>query len=194
MKVLIIDNYDSFVYNLAQYVGALGADPVVRRNDEVTVEDVLGLSPDRIIISPGPGSPDSRRYFGVCEEVLKRVSTETPTLGVCLGNQGIGHAFGAKVVRADRVMHGRTSRIVHDGAGIYRGVRNPVVGARYHSLVIDRGTLPDCLKVTAISLDDAQVMGVRHRKYPIEGIQFHPESVMTEEGMKIVENFLSGRV
>jgi anthranilate synthase component 2 len=192
VRVLIIDNYDSFVYNLAQYVGALGATPVVKRNDEVTVEEVFSLSPDRIVISPGPGSPDSRRYFGVCEDVLKSVSREVPTLGVCLGNQGIGHAFGASVVRAERVMHGRTSRIVHDGSGIYRGVRNPVVGARYHSLVIDRKTVPDCLKVTAISLDDAQVMGVRHRKYPIEGIQFHPESVMTEDGMKMVENFLKG--
>ncbi len=194
MKVLIIDNYDSFVYNLAQYVGALGADPVVKRNDEITVEDALNLSPERIIISPGPGSPNSRRYFGVCEDVLKSMSKEIPTLGVCLGNQGIAYVFGARVVRAEKVMHGKTSKIVHDGAGIYRGVKNPVVGARYHSLVIDKRTIPDCLKVTAISLDDGQVMGVRHRKYPIEGIQFHPESVITEEGMKIVKNFLSGCV
>ncbi|MDG6898187.1 MAG: aminodeoxychorismate/anthranilate synthase component II [Nitrososphaerota archaeon] len=190
MKVLIIDNYDSFVYNLAQYVGSCHAEPVVLRNDKATPEKVSQLSPDRIIISPGPGTPSDRRYFGRCEDVLKDVSTSVPTLGVCLGNQGIGHAFGAKIVRAAHLMHGKTSRIVHDGKGVLTGVENPLSATRYHSLVIDKTCVPEELKVTALSLDDGEIMGVRHNKFPIEGVQFHPESILTPEGMKIIGTFL----
>jgi anthranilate synthase component II len=190
LKVLIIDNYDSFVYNLAQYVGSLGSEPIVRRNDSLSVADVKGLSPDRIIISPGPGNPEDEHYFGVCEGVLNEVSPGVPTLGVCLGNQGIAHAFGGRIVRASKVVHGKTSRIVHDGMGVLQDIGSPLQGTRYHSLVVDKKSLPSSLKVTALSLDDAEVMGLRHRKYPIEGVQFHPESIMTPEGIGIVRNFL----
>ena len=190
MKVLILDNYDSFVYNLAQYVGALGAEPVVVRNDEVSVEQVEKMRPDRIVISPGPGDPSDSRDFGVCGEVLRGISREVPTLGVCLGNQGIGHVFGGKICRAGRVVHGKTSRIVHDGMGVLEGVSSPLQGTRYHSLVVQKEGLPRELKVTALALDDAEIMGLRHREYPIEGVQFHPESIMTPEGMKIVRNFV----
>lgn len=194
MRVLIIDNYDSFVYNLAQYVGSLGAEPLVHRNDMVSLAAVRELAPDRIIISPGPGNPEDARFFGVCSEVLREVSPEVPTLGVCLGNQGIASTFGAKISRASRVVHGKTSRIVHDGKGVLRGIGNPLQATRYHSLVVDRASLPDCLKVTALALDDAEVMGVRHSEYPIEGVQFHPESIMTPEGIGIVRNFLKDGV
>jgi anthranilate synthase component 2 len=194
MRVLILDNYDSFVYNLAQYVGALGAEPVVLRNDQVTVEGVEKLSPERIIISPGPGNPSDEKYFGVCSRVLRGISREVPTLGVCLGHQGIGHAFGAKIVRAQKVMHGKTSRIVHDGKGVLQGVASPLQATRYHSLVVQKDGLPAELKVTALALDDAEIMGLRHAEYPIEGVQFHPESIMTPEGMKIVRNFVENVV
>ena len=191
MKVLIVDNYDSFVYNLAQYVGELGADPMVYRNDRINLRGVKALSPDRVILSPGPGHPEDGRSFGVCGPILRDVSRRVPTLGVCLGHQGIGSVFGGKVVPASRLMHGKTSKIVHDGKGVLRGVENPFTATRYHSLAIDKVELPDCLKVTALSMDDAEIMGVRHVKYPIEGVQFHPESIMTPEGMKIVRNFLA---
>ncbi len=194
MKVLIIDNYDSFVYNLAQYVGALGATPIVRRNDAVSLDQLEALSPDKIVISPGPGNPANGKYFGVCSEMLRKVSPEVPTLGVCLGHQGIGSTFGAKIVKASKVMHGKTSRIVHDGKGVLKGVENPLEATRYHSLVIDRDSMPTCLKITAVSLDDAEVMGVRHREYPIEGVQFHPESILTQQGMKIIANFVRNGV
>ena len=190
MKVLILDNYDSFVYNLAQYVGALGGEPLVLRNDRVAVDEVEKLSPERIIISPGPGSPSDERSFGVCASVLRGISRDVPTLGVCLGHQGIGHAFGAKIGRASRVMHGKTSRIVHDGKGVLQGVASPLQASRYHSLVVQKEGLPAELRVTALALDDAEIMGLRHSRYPIEGVQFHPESIMTPEGMKIVRNFL----
>ncbi len=190
MKVLILDNYDSFVYNLAQYVGALGSEPVVVRNDQVSASQVGDLKPDRIIISPGPGDPSNSRDFGICAAVLTGISRKVPTLGVCLGNQGIGCAFGGRVVRANRVMHGKTSRIVHDGKGVLEGVGSPLQATRYHSLVVEKESLPAELKVTALSLDDAEIMGLRHAEYPIEGVQFHPESITTPEGMKIVRNFL----
>jgi anthranilate synthase component II len=190
LKVLILDNYDSFVYNLAQAVGSLGADPVVVRNDKITLEEVEALSPGRIIISPGPGHPADQRSLGVCESVLRETSREVPTLGVCLGHQGIGHAFGAKVSRASKVTHGKTSRIVHDGQGVLAGVGNPVQATRYHSLVVSREGLPAELKITALSLEDAEIMGLRHTKYPIEGVQFHPESIMTPEGMKMMRTFV----
>lgn len=192
LKVLVVDNYDSFVYNLAQYIGELGAEPRVFRNDEITLHEVREMAPDRIVLSPGPGHPANRHSFGVCEKILREVSPEIPTLGVCLGHQGIGYVFGAKVGAASRLMHGKTSRILHDGQGIFRGLKNPFEATRYHSLSIQKDYIPECLKVTALSLDDAEIMGVRHREYPIEGVQFHPESIMTSEGKKIIKNFLKG--
>ncbi|MCX8171124.1 MAG: aminodeoxychorismate/anthranilate synthase component II [Candidatus Bathyarchaeota archaeon] len=190
MKVLIIDNYDSFVYNLVQYVGELGGEPIVYRNDEITLGRAAEINPERIIISPGPGNPADRKYFGVCSEILLTLSVRVPTLGVCLGHQGIIHVFSGRIIRAKRIMHGKTSLILHDGEGIFRGVKNPFRATRYHSLVGDRHSLPSCLKVTAKSLDDGEIMGVRHRFYPIEGVQFHPESILTYEGKKIIKNFL----
>jgi anthranilate synthase component II len=190
LKVLILDNYDSFVYNLAQYVGEIADGVVVKRNDEIDVKQVKELSPDRIIISPGPGTPSDPRYFGICTSVLQDVSRETPTLGVCLGHQGIVHAFGGTIVRARRLRHGKTSPIRHDGRGVLRGVKNPFEATRYHSLVAERRSLPKTLEVTAQSLDDNEIMGVRHREYPIEGLQFHPESILTAPGHRIIENFL----
>jgi anthranilate synthase component II len=190
MKVLIIDNYDSFVYNLAQYVGELGATPAVFRNDAITLGEVEAMCPDRVIISPGPGNPEDGRSLGICGDVLRTVSTTVPTLGVCLGHQGIGAVFGATITRASRLKHGKTSMILHDGRGVLKDVGNPFEATRYHSLVIDRHHLPDCLKVTAVSQDDVEIMGVRHTEYPIEGVQYHPESIMTREGRKIVKNFL----
>jgi len=190
MKVLIIDNYDSFVYNIAQYVGELGAKPIVYRNDQITVRRAVRLKPDRIIISPGPGTPEEPKCFGVCLQITKSISQKIPTLGVCLGHQGIVWAFGGRIVRAKRVMHGKTSIIKHDGEGVFRGIKNPFQATRYHSLVVDGSTLPECFKITAISLDDGEIMGVRHKLYPIEGVQFHPESILTEQGKDVLKNFL----
>jgi len=190
VKVLILDNYDSFVYNLAQYVGEIADEVVVKRNDEVNIPAVRKLSPDKIIISPGPGTPADPRYFGICTEILRKVSSETPTLGVCLGHQGIVHSFGGRIVKAKRLRHGKTSPIKHDGKGIFRGLRNPFEATRYHSLVADRRTFPDSLEVSAQSEDDREIMGVRHQVFPIEGVQFHPESILTVHGHRIIENFL----
>ncbi|MCW4026920.1 MAG: aminodeoxychorismate/anthranilate synthase component II [Candidatus Bathyarchaeota archaeon] len=192
MKVLVIDNYDSFVYNLVQYVGELGAKPIVYRNDQITLEKAIDLHPDRIVISPGPGTPEDIRYFGVCSEILRKMSSQIPTLGVCLGHQGVIFTFGGKITRGRRLMHGKTSVIRHDCKGIFKGVENPLEATRYHSLVGDRESIPSCLEVTAESLDDLEVMGVRHVKYPIEGIQFHPESILTCSGKRIMNNFLEG--
>ena len=192
MRVLVIDNYDSFVYNLVQYVGELGAQPIVYRNDQITLEKAIGLHPDRIVISPGPGTPEDVRYFGVCSEILRKMSSQIPTLGVCLGHQGVIFTFGGKITRGRRLMHGKTSVIRHDCKGIFKGVENPLEATRYHSLVGDRESIPSCLDVTAESLDDLEVMGVRHVKYPIEGIQFHPESILTGSGKRIMNNFLEG--
>jgi len=190
MRVLILDNYDSFVYNLAQSVGILTQDVTVRRSDKISVEDVRSLAPERIIISPGPGSPANPRYFGSCLEIIRQVSNTTPTLGVCLGHQGIVHAFGGKILHAKQLRHGKTSRIRHDGKGVFRRIKNPFSATRYHSLVADERSLPNDLEVTARSLDDHEIMGVRHRKFPIEGVQFHPESILTIDGQRIVSNFL----
>ena len=190
MKVLILDNYDSFVYNLAQYAGEIADEVVVKRNDEVNIPAVRRFSPGKIIISPGPGTPADPRYFGICTEVLRKVSIETPTLGVCLGHQGIVHSFGGKIVRAKRLRHGKTSSIRHDGKGIFCGLENPFEATRYHSLVADPRTLPDSLEVSARSEDDQEVMAVRHREFPIEGVQFHPESILTVHGHRMIANFL----
>jgi anthranilate synthase component 2 len=192
MSILVVDNYDSFVYILVQYVGELGANPVVYRNDEISLNRAMKLNPEKIIISPGPGTPEDVRYFGVCSDIIKQMSCKIPTLGVCLGHQGIISTFGGKVVRAKRLMHGKTSIIRHDGEAIYKGVKNPFEATRYHSLVGQKETIPACLKITAESLDDGEIMGVRHNEYPIEGIQFHPESILTKMGKLIMKNFLDG--
>jgi len=192
LKVLVVDNYDSFVYNLAQYVGELGGKPFVFRNDQLTLRRVLKLRPDRVILSPGPGTPEDSRYFGICSEIIRRLGASVPILGVCLGHQGIIHVFGGRIVRAKRLMHGKTSMIRHDGRGVFRGAENPFEATRYHSLAGDRSSIPGCLRVTAESLDDGEVMGVRHTDYPIEGVQFHPESILTSCGKLIIKNFLEG--
>jgi len=192
MKVLIIDNYDSFVYNLVQYVGELGGSPIVYRNDQITLGEAERINPRRIIISPGPGTPTDERYFGVCSEILRNLSCKIPTLGVCLGHQGIISTYQGIIVRAKRLMHGKTSLIGHDGLGIFKDVENPFEATRYHSLVGDIGSIPACLKVTAKALDDGEIMGVRHVSYPIEGVQFHPESIMTSPGKRLIKNFLDG--
>ena len=190
MKVLVIDNYDSFVYNLVQYIGELGGDPTVYRNDKLTLKQAMKLDPKRIVISPGPGTPENPHYFGVCAAVLREMSPKIPTLGVCLGNQGIISVFGGKVVRARRLMHGKTSIIEHDGKGVFEGVKNPFTATRYHSLVGDRNSIPSSIEETAKSTDDGEIMGIRHKEYPITGLQFHPESILCEDGKKIIKNFL----
>ncbi|MDD1684382.1 MAG: aminodeoxychorismate/anthranilate synthase component II [Methanoregula sp.] len=188
MKVLIVDCYDSFTFNLYQQVGKSGSEPVVFPCD--TALDVLQKTGcDRIILSPGPGTPDDA---GVCRDVLETMSRTIPTLGVCLGHQAICSAFGGEVVRASHLMHGKTSPISHEGTGIFAGVPKPFTATRYHSLVADRKSLPNDLTVTASSMDDGYVMGVRHTRYPIAGVQFHPESILTQEGDRILRNFLSG--
>ncbi|MDI9643795.1 MAG: aminodeoxychorismate/anthranilate synthase component II [Candidatus Verstraetearchaeota archaeon] len=192
MKVLVIDNYDSFVYNLVQCLGALGATPIVYRNDQLTLNEALEIDPERVVISPGPGTPEESRYFGICGEVLRVLGPRIPTLGVCLGHQGIASVFGGKIVQARRLMHGKTSYVMHDGEGLFRGLKNPIKAMRYHSLVAEKGSLPKCLEITAMALDDGEIMGIRHSRYPIEGVQFHPESVLTDCGKKIFENFLKG--
>jgi anthranilate synthase component II len=192
VKVLVIDNYDSFVYNLVQYIGELGTEVVVYRNDQITLEQVQALKPDRIVISPGPGNPQDKKYFGVCKSILEKLSPHIPTLGVCLGHQGIISTFGGKVVSAKRLMHGKTSTIRHDGKGIFKNVQSPFTATRYHSLVGEHETIPDCLEITARSIEDGEVMGVRHKEYPIVGVQFHPESILCEDGKLIIKNFLQG--
>ncbi len=190
MKVLIVDNYDSFVYNLAQYVGERADQVVVKRNDEISVDGAQRLKPDKIILSPGPGTPCNSRYFGSCTSIIRTLGRETPTLGVCLGHQGIVHAFGGRIVRARSLRHGKTSPIKHDGKGVYQGIQSPFEATRYHSLVAERRSLPNVLTVTAESLDDHEIMGVRHRELPIEGVQFHPESILTTPGHQLIANFL----
>ena len=170
----------------------MGAEPVVRRNDAITVNEISKMNPDRIIISPGPGRPDERRYFGVCLNTLRTISRHTPTLGVCLGHQGIAYAFGGSIAPAKQLMHGKTSSIKHAGNGLFRDVQNPLRATRYHSLICEREGFPSCLEETATSIDDEEIMGLRHRRYPIYGVQFHPESILTSEGIKILRNFLEG--
>lgn len=192
MKVLIIDNYDSFVYNLAQYIGELSAEPVVFRNDAITLNEAKKLSPDRIIISPGPGRPEDPRFLSLCKEVIRNLGARIPTLGVCLGHQGIIYVFGGEIRRASSLKHGKTSLVIHNEKGIFKGVKNPFQAMRYHSLVGNEDYLPPSIEVTARALDDGEIMGIRHRTMPIVGVQFHPESILTEDGMKIMKNFLEG--
>lgn len=183
---LVIDNYDSFTYNLVQYLGELGANPLVFRNDQITIAQMEALSPERLVISPGPCTP---REAGISVEAIRHFAGKIPILGVCLGHQSIGTAFGGRIVRAKRLMHGKTSVIQHDGQTIFAGIPNPFEAVRYHSLVIDPENVPECLVVTARS-EDGEIMGVRHKQYPIEGVQFHPESVATAYGKRLLENFL----
>ena len=190
MKFLIIDNYDSFVYNLAQRLGELGVTSDVIRNDQVTIDEIKNNNYDAIIISPGPGTPDDKRYFGVCKEVITELGSTTPILGVCLGHQGIISCFGGKVVNAGNVRHGKTSQVKHYNDSMFNGIKNPFRATRYHSLVGDKTIIPNSLKVTAIAEDDGEVMGVSHKEYLIEGVQFHPESILTDEGTKILGNFI----
>ena len=190
MKFLIIDNYDSFVYNIAQYLGELGVDCDVVRNDKITISEIKQKNYDGIIISPGPGTPDEKKYFGVCMDVIKDMGSSIPILGVCLGHQGIISSFGGKVTNAGCVRHGKTSPVKHNDSKLFQGVKNPFRATRYHSLVGDKTVIPEILEVTATAEDDGEVMAIRHRKYLIEGVQFHPESIMTEDGKKILSNFI----
>ena len=185
--ILMIDNYDSFTYNLVQYLGVLGYEVEVRRNDKITLDEVEKMRPERIVISPGPGTPQSA---GITIPIVERFYQRVPILGVCLGHQAIGASFGGQVVRAGRLMHGKTSEISHDGKTIFHNLPDPFSATRYHSLAIDREGLPDCLEVSA-EAEDGEIMGLRHRQYPVEGIQFHPESILTNVGMDILKNFLS---
>jgi len=185
--LLMIDNYDSFTYNLVQYLGELGQEIAVYRNDQITAEEVEQLSPERVVVSPGPCSPSEA---GVSNEIIRRLAGRVPLLGVCLGHQCIGHVFGGEVVRAPRLMHGKTSMIHHDGKTIYQGLPNPFEATRYHSLIIRRETLPDCLEITA-ETDQGEIMGVRHKEYVVEGVQFHPESILTQCGKDLLRNFLA---
>lgn len=184
--IIVIDNYDSFTYNIVQTLGSLGAELKVFRNDQVQVADIAVLNPDRLLISPGPCTPTKA---GISIEAIRYFSGRIPVLGVCLGHQSIGEAFGGKTVRAARLMHGKTSLITHDGKGVFTGIPSPFEAMRYHSLVIDEDTLPDCLEITARS-DKGELMGVRHKSLPVEGVQFHPESIMTPEGVTLLKNFL----
>lgn len=184
--ILVIDNYDSFTYNLVQYLGELGAEPVVYRNDAITVEQIRQLEPERILISPGPGVPSDA---GVTIDAIRSFAGTFPILGVCLGNQAIGEAFGGRVIRAPYLMHGKTSEICHDSATIYRGLPYRFKATRYHSLIVEKEGLPESLEVSATT-PDGLIMGLRHRQFPVEGVQFHPESVMTEHGKKLLQNFL----
>ncbi|WAC06443.1 MAG: aminodeoxychorismate/anthranilate synthase component II [Thermodesulfobacteriota bacterium] len=184
--ILVIDNYDSFTYNLVQYLGQLGEKTLTYRNDQISLEQVENFAPHAILLSPGPKTPAEA---GICVEVIKRFHEKIPLLGVCLGHQSIGFAFGGKIVKAKSIMHGKTSAIYHDQKTIFRGIPSPFEAIRYHSLVIERKSLPDCLEITAHT-DDNEIMGVRHKKYPVEGIQFHPESILTPNGKRILRNFL----
>jgi anthranilate synthase/aminodeoxychorismate synthase-like glutamine amidotransferase len=196
--ILVIDNYDSFTYNLVQYLGECAADVIVRRNDEITVEQIIELHPDGIMLSPGPCTPDRS---GVCLSVLAGALGSTsaplkgiPVFGVCLGHQAIGHATGAEVMQARNIMHGKSSMVDHDGKGLFEGMPNPFSAIRYHSLIVTRDSLPEEFEVTATAQDDGEIMGIRHRSLPIEGVQFHPESILTEQGMRIVKNFVNWTV
>jgi len=184
----MIDNYDSFTYNLVQYLGELGENLKVYRNDQLTIEDIKKLKPNKIVISPGPGYPAGA---GISIEVIKTFAGKVPILGVCLGHQAIAEAFGGKIIRAKRLMHGKTSEVKHDGKTIFKGLDNPFTATRYHSLIVDRKTLPDCFEITATAIDNKdEIMGMRHKKFKLEGVQFHPESILTSAGKQLLHNFL----
>ena len=193
MKILIIDNYDSFTFNVVQYLGELNADVKVVRNDEITVEDIARLAPEKIVISPGPCTPTEA---GISVETITTFAGRIPLLGICLGHQSIGQAFGGKVIRAPEVMHGKTSPVYHADKGVFTGLKNPLQATRYHSLVIEKESLPDCLEITAWTENPdgsmAEIMGVRHKTLAVEGVQFHPESILTEQGHELLDNFLKG--
>jgi anthranilate synthase component II len=192
MNVLIIDNYDSFVYNIAHLLGELKTNPAVVRNDKITIGDIQKMNPDAIVISPGPGHPADRKHFGICNDVITGFGPKIPILGVCLGHQGIVNAFGGKVINAKMVRHGKTSVIEYrSNDPLFENVSNPFKATRYHSLVANSKKIPECLEVTAKALDDGEIMAVRHRQYLIRGVQFHPESILTAEGPKILRNFIS---
>ncbi len=184
--LLVIDNYDSFTYNLVQYFGELGAEPVVKRNDTISPEEIEKIKPTRMVISPGPGKPTDA---GISMEVIRRMGPTTPILGVCLGHQCMAEVYGGKVVRADRLMHGKTSPIRHQGGGVFAGLPNPFEATRYHSLIVEKSSVPDCLQVTAETAE-GEIMGLQHREFPVHGVQFHPESILSREGKDLLRNFL----
>ncbi len=192
--LLMIDNYDSFTYNLVQYLGELGVEVEVHRNDEITIEEIEAKEPDHLVISPGPCAPDQA---GVSVAAIKHFAGKLPILGVCLGHQSIGQAFGGKIIHADKVMHGKTSPIYHSDSGVFRGLKNPFTATRYHSLVVERATLPDCLEITAWTLNPdgsaGEIMGIRHKELAIEGVQFHPESILTDHGHDMLQNFVEAQ-
>lgn len=185
--ILMIDNYDSFTYNLVQYLGELGEDVRVYRNDKITVEEIKELAPDHIVISPGPCTPNEA---GISLELIEKLSGKTPILGVCLGHQSIGQVFGGTVVRAENLMHGKTSTIHHDGKTVFAGIPSPFTATRYHSLIVEKESLPDCFEISAWT-EDGEIMGLRHKEMNVEGVQFHPESILTEHGKKLLKNFLN---
>jgi anthranilate synthase component 2 len=191
VKVVMVDNYDSFTYNLVQYFGELGAEVTVVRNDEISVDEIAGLAPEKIVISPGPCTP---KEAGISVETILKYAGTIPILGVCLGHQSIGHAYGGDIVHAKSIMHGKTSPVYHNDLGVFKGLNNPFIATRYHSLVIDQKTLPDCLEVTAWTEDEAgnidEIMGIKHKQLDVEGVQFHPESILTEHGHDMLRNFL----
>ena len=187
-RVLVIDSYDSFVYNLVQYLGELGADPIIHRNDAITVDEAVAICADGVLLSPGPGRPEDAGI--ICDAVPVFAAKGTPVLGVCLGHQAIGHVYGAEVVRAPELMHGKTSEISHDGVGVFTGLPLPLTATRYHSLVLEESSVPECLEVTAQTAD-GMIMGVRHREFDVEGVQFHPESILTGAGHDLLKNFLN---
>lgn len=192
MKILIIDNYDSFVYNIAQILGYLQVTPFVERNNKLNIKDIMTMDPDGIVISPGPGHPKFKKDFGICNSVITQLGPTFPILGICLGHQGIVHAYGGKVKQSKKIRHGKTSLVKYYGnTGLFENVKNPFTATRYHSLIADKDSLPNCLRITSMSLDDYEIMGIKHEKYLIEGIQFHPESVLTDEGKKILSNFIN---
>ena len=188
MNILLLDNYDSFTYNLVHYIGELGAQVAVHRNDQISVSEILKMKPDGIVISPGPGNPQES---GICLDLIKEASGKIPILGVCLGHQAIGEAFGGKVIRAPKPMHGKISSIYHEGQGVFKGLPIPFNATRYHSLIVDRASLPECLEVTAVTADDGLIMGLSHKTHNTHGVQFHPESIASEYGHELIKNFLS---
>ena len=184
--ILVIDNYDSFTYNLVQYLGELGAEMRVFRNDEITVAEAVALNPEKVLVSPGPCTP---KEAGISRDIVREFGSRLPLLGVCLGHQSIGEVYGGKVVRADRLMHGKTSPMIHAGKSVFKGLPSPFDATRYHSLIVERETLPDCLEITAWTVE-GEIMGIQHKEHPVHGVQFHPESILTVEGKKLLQNFL----